>query len=119
LAIGRKKNVNPESLKHHLHRNPVISPDFSDMKLSPNDWPCSKIVQYKFLAAKPYGVILSGLSKDRKLNKYSVTYEIFGKMKGKWAIFKYPKGVVGSPHIPVRILTNHTVQHKWQRVLKY
>jgi hypothetical protein len=63
------------------------SPDFSDMRLSPIDWPCSKMVRYKFLGAKPYGVIHFGPSKDRKLAKNSVLYEMVGTIKGNWAVF--------------------------------
>jgi hypothetical protein len=45
------------------------------------------MVRCKFLAAKPYGAMPSGPSKDRKLAKHSVLYEMVEKLKGKWAMF--------------------------------
>jgi hypothetical protein len=53
------------------------------MRLSPIDWPYQKMVLCKFSAAETHGVIPSGPSKDQKLAKNSVLYEMVGKMKGK------------------------------------
>jgi hypothetical protein len=53
------------------------------MRLSPIDWPYLNMVRCKFLAPKPHGVIPSVPSKDPKLAKHSILYELVGKIKGK------------------------------------
>jgi hypothetical protein len=79
-AWGRTATVgeNPwKSVKVRINypqRTLSSSPDFWDTRLSPIDWPCPKMVQFKFLAAKPNGVIPSGPSKDWKLAKHSILY---------------------------------------------
>jgi hypothetical protein len=49
------------------------------MRLSPIDWPCPKMVGCIFLTAESYGVIPFGPSKDQKMAKHSVLYEMVGK----------------------------------------